>query len=665
MKGFLTVEIVIAMALISLLLGAVILTSFGNQHFLTGGATDSGALSQAESLLETAGSLARQDFRAVNPVATTTNSIYKEWLAVGPSSSTTDYFSKQVTAYVSWVDENHLTQLVKLSSLVTNFQNVAGGSTCNSFLSGNWMAPIVHSLDFNSLISNDTSGSYPITSLDVYNGRMFVAVNSASVTVGPQNPSVGTSGAISGAGAVVWNSPNNVLTNNGSSAVSGTTLNSGNSTQYLRASNFGFNIPLGATILGIKVEIERSRNTTSSGNIFDSHVRLVRSDGTAGTNDEAATATAWPSTEAYATYGSQTDLWGDKWAASDINNANFGAIISATGSSGGGRLAQVDHIRVTVTYVRQLYQLSTSNPIAPVRSSEIVTLPGVTPVSTGFNEIVTDGNYVYAATNAGPATGQLQIILATTTPMQTTETYPVPSVTGTGSQALGQSVFYSNGYIYLGLTKTASGPEFNIIDVHNPNAPSLIGSFAVGAGIEDIYVRGNYAYLATDDNTRELLILDISNPSAPKQVGIYNASGSTGFGLGHTLDLAGSTLLLGRTYDPSGSEYLALDASNTPNVLLKNSKDVGPNSSNAFSVGGVLVRDYLAFVLTGGGAGGTKGGQLQIINATSTAQYANSIALPNGSSGQGGTAIECEGNYVFLGSVDSSSNGWLTIVNAN
>ena len=43
-SGFLTVEILIAMTIITILLGAVVMASFGNQNFLVGGQTNSEAV---------------------------------------------------------------------------------------------------------------------------------------------------------------------------------------------------------------------------------------------------------------------------------------------------------------------------------------------------------------------------------------------------------------------------------------------------------------------------------------------------------------------------------------------------------------------------------------------------------------------------------------------
>ncbi|MEO8069242.1 MAG: T9SS type A sorting domain-containing protein, partial [Flavobacteriales bacterium] len=54
---------------------------------------------------------------------------------------------------------------------------------------------------------------------------------------------------------------------------------------------------------------------------------------------------AWPLTDAYATYGSSSELWGETWSAADINSPGFGLALSAMVQNGE---AHVDHVQITV-----------------------------------------------------------------------------------------------------------------------------------------------------------------------------------------------------------------------------------------------------------------------------------------------------------------------------
>ena len=52
-----------------------------------------------------------------------------------------------------------------------------------------------------------------------------------------------------------------------------------------------------------------------------------------------------------------------------------------------------------------------------------------------------------------------------------------------------------------------------IVDVSNPAAPTLKGSYDTAGSSAGVAVAGNYAYVADGDNG--LVIVDVSNPAAP------------------------------------------------------------------------------------------------------------------------------------------------------
>ncbi len=120
----------------------------------------------------------------------------------------------------------------------------------------------------------------------------------------------------------------------------------------LKATNFGFAVPNGAVINGIIVEIKRrSGDGGTTDYIVDTNVKIVKSNGAIGATNKADTITHWPTTFTYKTYGSSSDLWGESWASSDINNSNFGVVLSvANPAFDYGTSPNVDHIRITVYY---------------------------------------------------------------------------------------------------------------------------------------------------------------------------------------------------------------------------------------------------------------------------------------------------------------------------
>ncbi len=152
-------------------------------------------------------------------------------------------------------------------------------------------------------------------------------------------------------GTVVWNNPDNAKTSDDSRADS--VLGFETVSHYLKATNFGFAIPTGATIKGIVVEVEK-RSSGDPAYLIDNSAKIVKDGVISG--DEKANPNTWPisTNESYVSYGSSADLWGETWTPADINDTTFGFVISATNPLVGNplRRADIDHIRITVYYTR-------------------------------------------------------------------------------------------------------------------------------------------------------------------------------------------------------------------------------------------------------------------------------------------------------------------------
>ena len=164
-------------------------------------------------------------------------------------------------------------------------------------------------------------------------------------TAGPNSP--GTVVNDTAAGTVAWSNPSNATSSNNSYAETGT-LFAASTTNYLKATNFGFSIPSGATINGITVDVEMMIKFAGA-DIRDQAVRIVKG-GTIGSTDKSRAGVDWPASDAYITYGSSSDLWGESWTDSDINSSTFGFAIRGIYIGAKTAVGQIDHIRITVTY---------------------------------------------------------------------------------------------------------------------------------------------------------------------------------------------------------------------------------------------------------------------------------------------------------------------------
>lgn len=289
--------------------------------------------------------------------------------------------------------------------------------------------------------------------------------------------------------------------------------------------------------------------------------------------------------------------------------------------------------------------------------------------STGSYAFAANGiSSNFATCTPGRNCAQLQIIDVSdpASPIVVTSflipTSTAPFVTGSGGKAVGQSIFYKNGYMYLGLTKTQSGPEFNVIDVHDPLNPVWVGGLSFGTTIHAIYVRGNYAYVAHKaDNfplpQEQLTVIDISNPhNLHRTSGYWNTGGI--LNAGKSLSMVGNTIYLGRLASKiSGGndtipEFYALDATDgtaIPSTALGTIALATPESLN-----GIVVRDSLAFFITTS--------QFQIWNIADLSHITSVTSLPIPNKGATTPTVDCEKNYFFIGSNDVNDKGFISII---
>jgi Tfp pilus assembly protein PilV len=310
-----------------------------------------------------------------------------------------------------------------------------------------------------------------------------------------------------------------------------------------------------------------------------------------------------------------------------------------------------------------VFDINNPNTILPISGdfvdNDLTKQSGLNAVAVAEDVSTTTKKiYAYVASASSITKGQLQVIDVSSVPPVVVSSLPV------GGQGAGNSIFYKDGYVYLGLKASTSGPEFHIIDVHTPTNPQEVGHWpkigSLNYDINSIYMRGRYAYLATLDS-KNLIVLDISNASDPVEVGSFNDGGGN---YGKSVFLAGNVLYLGRT--GGGTELSILDESDpvttTPPVLYS-------ESSINESVDGIIVRGKLntqtsqlppalAFLLTPS--------NFMIFDVSDSKNIGQWGTEPLETDTFGSSTFEpvldCEGNNFFVGSNDSSNNGYISVI---
>lgn len=167
-------------------------------------------------------------------------------------------------------------------------------------------------------------------------------------SAGPTAP--GSAASDSSIGTKAWGTPSNILADDGTACNSaGQSSATVVYTYYLKATNFGFSIPSGATINGVEVVWQTSR-ARADGTAKDYVCKLVKGGTIQG--DDKAVGTDLTTSYVNYSYGGASDLWGLSLADSDVNASDFGAAISYEYSGNGtnNQIIRVDYMTITVTY---------------------------------------------------------------------------------------------------------------------------------------------------------------------------------------------------------------------------------------------------------------------------------------------------------------------------
>ena len=149
-------------------------------------------------------------------------------------------------------------------------------------------------------------------------------------------------------GSITWSNVNNAKVYDGSRTTADHQA-AADISHYLKATNFGFAIPTGVTINGIIVEIRMDTGAPGANSCTQNVVKIVKADGNLGSENKSQE-TALPNAATYVTFGSPTDLWSETWTAENINDIDFGVVLSTDTVEDQSGNANVDHIKITVHY---------------------------------------------------------------------------------------------------------------------------------------------------------------------------------------------------------------------------------------------------------------------------------------------------------------------------
>ncbi len=168
----------------------------------------------------------------------------------------------------------------------------------------------------------------------------------------------------------------------------------------------------------------------------------------------------------------------------------------------------------TVSQTNELCILDVADPNNPI-------LHGCLNTGTGVNKVRIDltRKLVYMA-YAGTS-NQLQIADISNIDAPVLK----KQFTISGNTQKGRSLDRVGNMIYFG-TEGPATREFYVIDVTDAMNPIIKGSVSIGNDVNCVQVVGNYAYLASDVDGKQMVIVDISNPTNPVIKSLTDAPGT-------------------------------------------------------------------------------------------------------------------------------------------
>lgn len=288
---------------------------------------------------------------AVPPAASTTTS---------PGDTTPPTITSPATASVA---ENVANPTGELTANETVTWTIAGGADAALFSISGSTWTLGATPDFETKTSyavtfraadaagNASTQAFTLTITDVAEGGGGVPAVTSWKTPG------GLASIVDGNRSWAPVTPANLTSVDGT-IVRATGINSTAITHVLRSFNFGFtdsDIPVGATVTGVEVEIVR-RRSFGSGVPFARHARLSIDSGVRtvaalgdqiGTNN--STDVEWTNSFTTAPYGGQTDLWGAALTPALIKQTTFGFDYGLQGGAA-SMDAAVDQLRMRVHF---------------------------------------------------------------------------------------------------------------------------------------------------------------------------------------------------------------------------------------------------------------------------------------------------------------------------
>ena len=228
----------------------------------------------------------------------------------------------------------------------------------------------------------------------------------------------------------------------------------------------------------------------------------------------------------------QLTNWAAATAKSWSNTTQYGGV-DVTGTVAAAKVATSGSYAYFVrksTTGPNFFVVNISTPTSP-------TVVGTLTLAGTPTNIAISGNYAYVSNNS--TSSELQIVNVTTP--------TAPTLSGTynasGTAGGGLGVFAVGTTVYLTRAANSGTDEFVIVNAATPSSPTRVAGYGLSVAMNDVYVNGTTAYVATGSDTQELLVINLANSPTLSLGTAINLSGTTD---ATSIDGSGSALVIGQ-----------------------------------------------------------------------------------------------------------------------
>jgi len=242
----------------------------------------------------------------------------------------------------------------------------------------------------------------PLVSADAFIVSATQLEKTGGVEGKQEKTSAGTVAEDTSVGTSTWTNPTNAQGAINATYATASTLN-GATTHYLKATNFGFTVPAGATILGVYWGFRR-KSSSAAEPYFLNGTRMFNAGGAVGKTLSGGP--NWTTVIEDQKFGSTTGILEFTPSQAEVNASTFGCAISAKNTTGGTVTGEVDAFNMAVYYAPAAVEFTVENK-GNAEALPTLNLAGVVKGTYTINiENVTTGR-------------KLQLDLNLTTPAET------------------------------------------------------------------------------------------------------------------------------------------------------------------------------------------------------------------------------------------------------